>query len=316
MMKPAVFIIEELKEISPRVASLTCEEILQVPEGYFELFPQKLLDRIFQLNHSVPEGYFDQFPEHLLHKLREENPVQQVLPEKPQNPAFEVPQYYFEQFPDRLMQQLPDATFPESLNLSKATQPFEVPAGYFDGLPQQVIRQLSGSSVAATEIAELSPVLAGLRNKNPFEVPDGYFEKADANRVLPAHNQPTGKLVNFKKFRSSFPYAAAAVMTLVITLSVYKFTGQQGNLSGNTEELDAIVRTGLSMDDQKFNESLNNLKEEEILGYLQQYSTEADVAALSASLETNTPENSQETETQVEANLEKILADPSANTAN
>ena len=314
-MKPAEHIIEELKEISSWAASLPREQVWQVPEGYFELLPQIIHNRIYQLNHNIPEGYFDQLPEKLLHKLREQNSNLQLIPEHRQHPEFELPNHYFEQFPDRLMQQLPDVTFSEVLNISGKNLPFEVPANYFEQLPQQLISCLTSPSVE-DEIAELSPVLAGIRNKNPFEVPEGYFEQPLNRFEKQSVQQSAGKLISLKTIRASFRYAAAAVMTLVISLSVYKYTSQQGNLSGNTEELDAIVQSGLSMNDQKFNESLNNLKEEEILGYLQQYSTEADVAALSASLETNTSENAQETETQVEASLEKILADPSGNTSN
>ena len=74
--------------------------------------------------------------------------------------------------------------------------PFAVPAGYFEGFPEILMKQIQRSAEFFDQSAELaissfpvnseispleeistiSPLLAGLQNKNPYQVPDGYFE--------------------------------------------------------------------------------------------------------------------------------------------
>ena len=57
---------------------------------------------------------------------------------------------------------------------------FSVPDGYFDGLATAVLAKIKSieSKGAAEEIAELSPLLAGLPRKMPYSVPEGFFESS------------------------------------------------------------------------------------------------------------------------------------------
>ncbi len=54
---------------------------------------------------------------------------------------------------------------------------FTVPDGYFENFSATVLSKIKGTDAASVidELAELSPVLAGLSKKMPFSVPENYF---------------------------------------------------------------------------------------------------------------------------------------------
>lgn len=55
---------------------------------------------------------------------------------------------------------------------------FSVPEGYFEGLAANILAKIRSSETPATgaELAELSPLLAGLPKTMPYSVPSFYFE--------------------------------------------------------------------------------------------------------------------------------------------
>ena len=57
--------------------------------------------------------------------------------------------------------------------------PYSVPDGYFEGLAGTILAKIKGEPAisASEEIAQLSPLLAGISRKMPFSVPDDYFQK-------------------------------------------------------------------------------------------------------------------------------------------
>lgn len=56
--------------------------------------------------------------------------------------------------------------------------PFAVPEGYFEGLAASVMSKIKGEQQpsASQEIAELSPLLAGISRSMPYALPSGYFQ--------------------------------------------------------------------------------------------------------------------------------------------
>ena len=55
--------------------------------------------------------------------------------------------------------------------------PFSVPEGYFEGLATAVMAKIKGvEASASSEIASLSPLLAGISRNMPYVVPAGYFQ--------------------------------------------------------------------------------------------------------------------------------------------
>lgn len=55
---------------------------------------------------------------------------------------------------------------------------YSVPEGYFDGLASSVLAKIKGETpvAASEEIAQLSPLLAGISRQLPFSVPDNFFQ--------------------------------------------------------------------------------------------------------------------------------------------
>lgn len=64
------------------------------------------------------------------------------------------------------------------LNPDSNNTPYSVPEGYFEGLAASVLAKVKSESnvSAAAEIAELSPLLAGISRKMPYSVPEDFFE--------------------------------------------------------------------------------------------------------------------------------------------
>ncbi|MDB5207132.1 MAG: hypothetical protein JWR72_2207 [Flavisolibacter sp.] len=57
-------------------------------------------------------------------------------------------------------------------------QVFSVPEGYFEGFASSLLAKVKASEVSAqTELAELSPLLAGIPKVTPYSVPFFYFEQ-------------------------------------------------------------------------------------------------------------------------------------------
>jgi len=65
--------------------------------------------------------------------------------------------------------------------------PYAVPKGYFTDFTDILLRRIrietevNSEPQAGQEIADISPLLAGLKNKNPYKLPEGYFESRKIN---------------------------------------------------------------------------------------------------------------------------------------
>lgn len=64
------------------------------------------------------------------------------------------------------------------LNAGNNGNPYSVPEGYFENLASSVLAKIKGEEVvsATEEIAQLSPLLAGISRSMPYAVPDNYFQ--------------------------------------------------------------------------------------------------------------------------------------------
>ncbi len=110
-MKPADYIIEELRDIAPGLIQVSNMVPYAVPEGYFELLPDMMLDKVnlpkTQLA-SVPKGYFESLPELMLNRIREQEmkaELQEIAPTlsgMQRNMPYTVPANYFEALPGKL----------------------------------------------------------------------------------------------------------------------------------------------------------------------------------------------------------------------
>lgn len=119
-------------------------------------------------------------------------------------------------------------------NLSKRNV-YQVPDGYFDSLPQQILVKVHESILtgqhnldATEEISAISPLLAGLKNKQVLSIPDGYFANlsdtltTDIIKVDQKKSEAPVYSIGFGA-RKWIRYAAAAVVTGFIGICVYFF---------------------------------------------------------------------------------------------
>jgi hypothetical protein len=121
--------------------------------------------------------------------------------------------------------------------------PYGIPAGYFedfaDILMYRIRFEAEGfgeikSVSSPEEISGISPLLAGLKNKNPYQVPVGYFESLN-NDVQISENVPpklTAVPQSSKPKKISIPmrivrYAAAACIVGMIGITTFNLTHHQ-----------------------------------------------------------------------------------------
>lgn len=128
--------------------------------------------------------------------------------------------------------------------------PYAVPAGYFGDFSDILMNRirLEAISIGETppgispldEIAEISPLLARLKNKNPYQVPEGYFKQ---HTKIPASENITSKIIALtgstqtefvapRTKKISVPirivrYAAAACIVGLIGIVTYNITGHK-----------------------------------------------------------------------------------------
>jgi hypothetical protein len=147
--------------------------------------------------------------------------------------------------------------------------PYTLPAGYFEGFPGILMNRIHikddsfQEPETGLEIAEISPLLAGLQKKETYRVPQGFFESMKID--IPAADTSPVKLVSMaspetqqisrsgQKRTISLPvrmlrYAAAACIVAVIGMTVF-------NLSNNRNITDPI-------------KSLNSVSDQDMANYL------------------------------------------------
>ena len=146
-----------------------------------------------------------------------------------------------------------------------------VPAGYFDGLADAIMGKIKAG---AADDTEGSALLSSLKGINVYQVPQGYFDRlaADIVNKLP---QPA-KVVVMEKRSSFFRYAAAAVITGIIGLSVISvFDKKQATDPSST---DATSIAAVNIDDE-----LLKVNDNDIVNYLKESGEDVN-AALVASI--------------------------------
>lgn len=312
-------LLNELQSLSPLLAGLEKTTVFFVPEGYFENLSNAVLicikEDIGITNNSklddVPEGYFENFPAAILNKIKaqQKNTVVNDLEEPSeslrnikQKELFEVPNGYFENLAVTILNKLKVAeksTDTEESILSGSIQSldqktfFDVPAGYFENLSVSILDKIKAGASSKEEIKKLSPLMESLQQVNVFEVPEEYFSTVQGNIInaAKATTVTTAKVVSMPKTRSFFRYAAAAVITGVMALGVYKYTNKPAiNAPVPTlsfAKLDSSIEKGKAMNEDQFNEALNSLTKEDITSYLEKNGSDEDISLLTNNVEVN-----------------------------
>ena len=147
--------------------------------------------------------------------------------------VFNIPIGYFDNLSDSILTRVKEiyAETPEEelRNLSsllyslKGENVFTIPAGYFNNLSDTILAKADAINSESTEeeLRHLSPLLYSLKGENVFTVPAGYFESLAENvteKLIPA----SAKVVTMKKRTSWLKYAAAAIVTGIITVTSFQ----------------------------------------------------------------------------------------------
>ena len=152
-----------------------------------------------------------------------------------------------------------------------------VPEGYFEGLADGIMNKIKDGLAMKDEGSVL---LSTVKNINPYTVPHGYFE-ALAGNIVNQLPQPA-KVIVMRKRSSFFNYAAAAVITGILGLSVVSIVDkrQQDKILSETAALNL-----------NFDEALANVSDDDIVAYLQKGGEDVNAALVaSASEDKNLPE--------------------------
>jgi len=260
-------ILNELQNISPLLAGMEKVNVFTVPDGYFDSISNTVMlgisedfsiDTSFIESQDVPKGYFDNLPGNILNKIK--NHVGTTVQSNETN------------------------ELPEILSTLQRNHPFSVPGNYFETLADSIMNRIKMKG----EEESLPTVLQDLKSIPSFVTPAHYFEDLPA-QILEKVKQDTGAKVVFITRRFPvFKYAAAAMITGALALGIYKYSNKSFPVTidpSSTVQLDPSIEKGKAMDEQKFNETLNSLSEEEIVNYLQKNNSETDIAILSSDLE-------------------------------
>jgi hypothetical protein len=241
-------ILNELRQLSLLVADLSRENMLRVPENYFEQLSGIIMLRI---NSMQPDEAFS------FH-----------LPAIDKNISFSAPPAgYFEGFAEKLLIRVKaeagDNVDQELENLSpflskmKRETPFSVPQNYFKELSDIVVESAKTIDFVDDQAENLSPLMEDLRNKTTYTTPLSYFDNF-SGRVL-SHIKSESKIAKIVAIGSRKTWlrvaAAAIVVGIISTIGFYSLN--KNNQSPTTDPIAA----------------LSKLSDDEMNGYLQdQYS--------------------------------------------
>ena len=248
-------ILNELEGLSPFVASISPENMYEVPKGYFENFSDGVMSRIKAGEAVSAKTELEILPD-LISNLDRKN-------------LFSIPSNYFETFAENLMSKIKaeqSGSVNEELKklspflstLNKKT-PFSIPENYFQELADNAMAGAKAVEFVNDELENFPPVLNDLKNKNVYETPDGYFENFSATVLQKIKKQQPAKIISINKKTNWLRYAAAAVVVGVIaTSTVFIFNHNKSTF---------VAR----LDEKQLADSLHNANDEDILDYLQSH---------------------------------------------
>ncbi len=178
---------------------------------------------------------------------------------------FTVPEGYFDTLPNELL---------FSVNQPQIT----VPEGYFDSLADNILSKIKLNAASNISTDEHSVLLAPVQHINVYKVPDNYFEQLaiDILRKIP---QPARVIVMHKR-SSFFNYAAAAVITGILGLSL--FTAFDKKTSTERSSAVVLAQAGKIVKDKSFDQVLETISDEDIVHYLQNNGQDVNAALVAS----------------------------------
>lgn len=260
-------ILNELQALSPLLASIQRKNIFFVPDGYFETLSNTILISLKEeaeiidstKKEDIPNGYFENLSSTILDKIKEQQ--KNIVVDEP-------------------------AQLPTLLQSVQNTNPFKVPPQYFENLSAIILDKIKASQkdIAMEELEEGSPLLRSVQHINIFDLPQGYFDTVSVD-VLNAVKASPAKVVGMPKLRLFTKYAAAAIITGAMALGAYKYIDKPAAVNIEpvavaAAKIDSTIQQEKGMNEQQFNEALNNLTKEDITSYLEKNVSEEDMSLL------------------------------------
>ena len=191
--------------------------------------------------------------------------------------VFTVEETYFSKLPEILTSQI---NVGKEINSAKN---LTVPEGYFESLAGNILNKIYAlESDVSVEVNEISPMIAGIKNKETFTVPARYFDEL----TFLSKQKQTAKIISIDKPRSFFKYAAAAIITSLLGLGIINFFNNDN--AANNITTAAQVTTGTNLPNTviingSFDEALKSVPDIEIEEYLQQSGQDVNAALVASS---------------------------------
>lgn len=213
--------------------------------------------------------------EDILNELKE---LSAVVAAVPRINVFSVFPDYFERAEAELQARI------SADRLSAAGSAFTVPPGYFDGLATTILQKikLAENNSVIAETKAISPVVAAIGNQNIFTVPLGFFEHLQINV------KPVANIVKMKPLRSVFRYAAAAVITGLLGISIINLTDKnpETTLQAPVVQTASIIKNANEIISKgSFENELNSISDTDIEQYLTQNGQDVQAALVATSAE-------------------------------
>lgn len=210
-MEDTNIILDEIRGISPVVASIGNRQPYTVPPDYFDNLAVQLMLRI-----AVEEK-------------AGADPILTIS----KNNVYQAPEDYFDNLAGSIMQRIKAA---ETGNVNEELEllspmlgqlakknPFTAPDNYFSDFSDNIVAGVKAIEFVNEELENLSPLMFDLKNKQVYEVPDGYFDTTVATILDKARQQQPAKVIAIGVGRKIMRYAAAAVVTAVIAAGSWMY---------------------------------------------------------------------------------------------
>jgi hypothetical protein len=141
--------------------------------------------------------------------------------------------------------------------------PFFLQDGYFEELPEKIMASIRSENMSAQgEIMQLSPVLAGLKEKETYRIDKDYFGQQNAE-LFHSHDKKVIQIKNWRRL------AMAASLTGILGLGTILYSQY-----GKSHD---VISSGLAIKTEaQFNQKLSELNSEDIMKYLKQYASAYD----------------------------------------
>ena len=160
---------------------------------------------------------------------------------------------------------------------------FSVPDGYFESLAGNILTKIYALENDVTvELKGISSLVAGIENKETYTVSEGYFN----NITFLNNNRKSAKVITINKPRLFFKYAAAAVITGLLGLSIVNIVDKNNtdnSIKTTVETITGKTKPNTVLMNGSFDEALQNVSDNEIEQYLQKSGHDVNAALVASS---------------------------------